>query len=64
METKFYELSELFEIKEKLLIGDKKTVNKVITEIKRLEEVIKDYELGMKMLHDKFMSKQMKEPIN
>lgn len=61
METEFYDLSDLFELKNQLLRGDEKAVDRVITELRRLEEVIKDYEIGMKVINEKFNCKTLKE---
>ena len=61
METKFYDLSDLFELKNQLLRGDEKAIDKTISELRRLEEVIKDYEIGMKIMNEKFNCKTLKE---
>ena len=62
METKFYDLNDLFELKNELLRGNEKAVDRAITELRRLEEVIKDYEIGIKMLNEKFNTTTLKEP--
>jgi len=62
METEFYNLSDLHKLKTQLLKGDVEAVSNTITELRRLEEIIKDYEIGMKMMNAKFISKISKKP--
>jgi len=62
METEFYDINDLFELKKELLKGDNDVIDKIITELSRLQSVIKDYELGMRLLTDKFNSTSFKTP--
>lgn len=63
METEFLDLNDLFNLKNKLLKGNEDAINTTIDELSRLQSVIKDYELGMRLLNDKFNSTNNKTPI-
>ena len=47
-----------------LQLGEKEAITTVMDELNRLESVIKDYEIGIKQIHDKFNSKIFKRPKN
>lgn len=47
-----------------LQLGEKEAITTVMDELNRLESVIKDYEIGIKQINDKFNSKIFKRPKN
>jgi len=53
MKTEFIELSTKREIMNRLESGDTLMIPYVINEIERLENIVRDYELGMEMVADR-----------
>lgn len=62
METEFISIPDKANLQIKLEQGDKEAIKIVLVEIQRLEAIIRDYELGMEMLQNKFKSKTFKYP--
>jgi len=62
METQFLSTIQKGQLIHKLLQGDDSATTTIIKEIDRLESVIRDYELGMRLMHDKFENKTFKIP--
>jgi hypothetical protein len=62
METEFLDLNDLFELRNKLIKGDETAIDNVIEELGRLQSIIKDYELGMRLINDKFNANHFKKP--
>lgn len=63
METKFVSLNDKTVLVEGLMKGDHECMKLVIEELDRLERVIKDYEIGMKFIVDKFSNDTNKESV-
>jgi hypothetical protein len=59
METEFLTIHQKSAL---LIMADKESATLLIQEIQRLESIIKDYELGIRMLNDRFESKAFKYP--
>ena len=59
MKTQFLTLKQKVEL---LNTGNHNAVNILLREISRLETIIKDYELGIDMLNEKYKSKSFKYP--
>lgn len=64
METKFISITEKAALIVALQLGEKEAITTVMDELNRLESVIKDYEIGIKQINDKFNSKTFKRPKN
>jgi len=62
MKTKFFELDRLIKLRDGLSQGKKESINTVIDELQRLKTIIKDYELGIEMLQNKYESDIYKNP--
>lgn len=62
METEFLSMTDKAVLLSKISIGGQDAAKTLINEIQRLESVIKDYELGVKLLNDKFNNKTFKKP--
>lgn len=62
METKYLTISEKIRIMTALEKGDKSAIRAVMDEIQRLESIIKDYEVGIRVINEKFNSKIFKTP--
>ncbi len=63
METNFIDLNKKMIIIEELKSGDAKSIKLIFDEIQRLESIIRDYELGIRLLNEKFESKTFKQPV-
>jgi archaellum component FlaC len=64
METKFISITEKAALMVALQLGEKDAIQTVMDELNRLESVIKDYEIGIRQINDKFNSKTFKRPSN
>ena len=64
METEFIQTQEKEILMKALKIGDNDAIKSVFDEISRLENVIKDYEIGIYHLNNKFNCKVFKRPAS
>jgi hypothetical protein len=62
MQTEFLSFGELIKLQDNLRKGDKIAIKNVIDELSRLENIIKDFELGFSLLQNKMESKTNKKP--
>jgi len=62
METKFISTNKKIALMVALQRGEKEAIQTIINELGRLESVIKDYEIGIKQINDKFNNKTFKLP--
>lgn len=62
MKAEFLTLSEKDTLYGKLLKGDKTAIEETINEIERLENIIRDYEMGTELLMSKANSTLYKKP--
>lgn len=62
METKFISTNKKIALMVALQRGEKEAIQTIINELGRLESVIKDYEIGIKQINNKFNNKTFKLP--
>ena len=60
METTFLSPLDKGKLINRIEAGDKEAVRLIITEMDRLEGLVKDYELGIRLIRDKFESRTFK----
>lgn len=62
MKTQYLTVTEMAQLAAKLRQGDEKAINYVVSEIGRLQSVIRDLEIGMECVVIKYNSTVFKEP--
>lgn len=62
METTFLSPLDKGKLMTRIENGDKEALDQLIREMDRLESLVKDYELGIRIIKDKFESRISKSP--
>lgn len=62
METKFISITEKIILMKNLEDGNLKSIRIIFDEINRLESIVRDYEIGIRVINEKFAGKTFKTP--